>query len=55
MMTFGWVHRWEHGCQYGVALLFVRAARDDRNMGRGGGVLEGWEDVGRCLTYIGRV
>jgi hypothetical protein len=35
-------------------VLVARAARDDGSLGAWEGVLGGGEDVGRCLTYIGK-
>jgi hypothetical protein len=35
-------------------VLVARAARDGGSLGAWEGVLGGGEDVGRCLTYIGK-
>jgi hypothetical protein len=35
-------------------VLVARAARNGGSLGAWEGVLGGWEDVGRCLTYIGK-
>jgi hypothetical protein len=35
-------------------VLSARAAHDNGSLGAWGGVLGGGEDVGRCLTYIGK-
>jgi hypothetical protein len=35
-------------------VLIARAARDGGRLGAWEGVLRGGEDVGRCLTYIGK-
>jgi hypothetical protein len=38
--------------QSSAAMLVVRAARDGSSLVAWEGVLEGGEDMGRCLTYI---
>jgi hypothetical protein len=52
--TFGWIDLRERGRQSGAVVLIARAARDGSSLGWWEGVLGGGEDVGRCLTYIGK-
>jgi hypothetical protein len=54
MTAFGRVDLQEHGRQSGAAVLVARAASDGGSLGAWEGVLGGGEDVGRCLTYIGK-